>query len=683
MKLRTFILILVFAVAAFFVPFLLSPGSIPGNFGDVFLHYYPLKALAAEHIITGQMPLWNPYIFAGQPLLANPQSAVLYPFSLLFSLFPLPLAFTLFYAVHLVLAGLFMYLFLSAHRLPRSAAALGSFTFAFSSFLIYRVTAGHPVILSGFIWLPMILLLARHVRRAPSFRSEMLLAAASVLLFLSGHAVPLYACAIAVFLYWAIHRFYHPASLGRALLFFLAAAAVQLLPTLQLSQVTDTSQWDILTASYSLPLKSLVSLAAPWLFWRPADPSFVPSFFVERYGLYAGLAPLVLAIAGTASAVRRRSFFLPALFLAGLLIAAGTATPFFGIISKAIPGMDFVRVPARFAFLSVFALAAAAAFGSRTLLAGRPAALKTIIAGLILCDLFIWNHRFIYAEPMDGYRKPSPVSAAVSPAYRMITEPARLPADKAMLYHHFNLNGYEAVLLRDYVRYLGLQEKKVLSPTGLARADLSSPPVRGLAAAYRVTPDTIPGAEPSASFGTVRVYPVLNPVPRVFVPRRLTFVPDGNEPEQIEYLKTTPYSPDEESLLQDLPEGFSTVSPASRIYSLQVTSSRLAAEVSLSGPAALVFSEIGYTGWKAAAGGKPVPLVRANKVLRTVLLPAGDFRGNQRVYLYFFPQIFLFGLYITIAALLAATGKMLFQISNRKMHIGKDGRLKRAPASHE
>src|SRR5260221_9217907 len=39
-----------------------------------------------------ELPLWNPYNFAGTPLLANQQSAGLTPFNILFFLLPFPLS---------------------------------------------------------------------------------------------------------------------------------------------------------------------------------------------------------------------------------------------------------------------------------------------------------------------------------------------------------------------------------------------------------------------------------------------------------------------------------------------------------------------------------------------------------------------------------------------------------------
>ena len=57
---------------------------------DVFTYFYPYKAYAAETILSGSLPLWNPYLFMGVPFLANIQSAVLYPLNLPLCWLPVP-----------------------------------------------------------------------------------------------------------------------------------------------------------------------------------------------------------------------------------------------------------------------------------------------------------------------------------------------------------------------------------------------------------------------------------------------------------------------------------------------------------------------------------------------------------------------------------------------------------------
>src|SRR5947209_19548665 len=79
---------------------------------DLVLENYPWKKFILESLHAGQLPLWNPYQFAGLPFLAAGQQSTLYPFSIIFYLAPLPRAYGLFTLSQFFLAGLFTYLFL-------------------------------------------------------------------------------------------------------------------------------------------------------------------------------------------------------------------------------------------------------------------------------------------------------------------------------------------------------------------------------------------------------------------------------------------------------------------------------------------------------------------------------------------------------------------------------------------
>ena len=53
---------------------------VPGDFMDQF---YAFARYEAARLQAGQLPLWNPYTFSGHPFIADIQSAVFYPLSLL------------------------------------------------------------------------------------------------------------------------------------------------------------------------------------------------------------------------------------------------------------------------------------------------------------------------------------------------------------------------------------------------------------------------------------------------------------------------------------------------------------------------------------------------------------------------------------------------------------------------
>ena len=60
---------------------------------DLVTKYYPYRLFMAREFWSGQIPLWNPYLFAGTPFLAVANSSVLYPINWVFAILPTAYAF--------------------------------------------------------------------------------------------------------------------------------------------------------------------------------------------------------------------------------------------------------------------------------------------------------------------------------------------------------------------------------------------------------------------------------------------------------------------------------------------------------------------------------------------------------------------------------------------------------------
>ena len=74
--------------------------------GDTFLYFYPYWQAAAEALRHGRLPLWNPSLFMGAPLLANSQVGFFYPLNWpVWLLLPTPYAVSASIVLHLVIAG--------------------------------------------------------------------------------------------------------------------------------------------------------------------------------------------------------------------------------------------------------------------------------------------------------------------------------------------------------------------------------------------------------------------------------------------------------------------------------------------------------------------------------------------------------------------------------------------------
>jgi hypothetical protein len=139
--------------------------------GDFTEQYFPLRAFAAQEWVAGHIPLWNPYLFGGQPALADIHSGALYPPHILESLllgwsglgFPL-WALQWQVIAHFSLAAVGTYLFVRhlgvrkdvSLRQARFGGVIASLVFTYGGYL-----TGFPVqqitILEVSAWLPWVM----------------------------------------------------------------------------------------------------------------------------------------------------------------------------------------------------------------------------------------------------------------------------------------------------------------------------------------------------------------------------------------------------------------------------------------------------------------------------------------------------------------------------------------------
>jgi O-antigen/teichoic acid export membrane protein len=123
---------------------------------DLILENYAWKRFLLESIHDRQLPLWDPYIFAGHPFLANGQHSALYPLSVVFYILPLWRAYGVFAWLQLGLAGTFAYLFARVVGVRRIGGLVAGITFQFCGFMAVSAVP-HPMIIAAASWLPFIL----------------------------------------------------------------------------------------------------------------------------------------------------------------------------------------------------------------------------------------------------------------------------------------------------------------------------------------------------------------------------------------------------------------------------------------------------------------------------------------------------------------------------------------------
>ncbi|MFN2433171.1 MAG: hypothetical protein ABR599_10230 [Gemmatimonadota bacterium] len=187
------------AVSAALVPCLPFLPLLPARetfwFRDFSLYFVPMKALLVELWRAGELPLWDPYLRNGLPFLANPQTGVFYPPSLLLVAFGLDPGLQLFILLHLAAAGLGCHLFLRAAGFRPISSLFGAIGFGLGGFLASLINVLNN--LQAAAWLPWILLFALRLRRSPT-RGSVLGLVAAVLLALLGGELQLAALALGI-----------------------------------------------------------------------------------------------------------------------------------------------------------------------------------------------------------------------------------------------------------------------------------------------------------------------------------------------------------------------------------------------------------------------------------------------------------------------------------------------------
>ena len=125
----------------------------------------------------GEMPLWNPYTMAGHPIYADGVTRTLSPFLLFYKFFDVPLGYSLARITELILAAIFMYIFLVAIGVSAGGALMGALVFELSAHSMLHLTGLGWW--GGLMWLPLIMLF---VDRALTRRSYTQATIAGVLL---------------------------------------------------------------------------------------------------------------------------------------------------------------------------------------------------------------------------------------------------------------------------------------------------------------------------------------------------------------------------------------------------------------------------------------------------------------------------------------------------------------------
>lgn len=147
--------------------------------------YYPWKHFAYQAFEQHSLPLWNPYVNGGHPLIGNSESAIFEPTNLISYLFPLGYSFVVVAFLRLWIAGFSMLLLATEIGLSKLGSWMAMVSFTFSGVMICFL---HYPIPGVFMWLPAVFVLTEKILIRQQFGYAIPLSFVWAGQFLAGHS---------------------------------------------------------------------------------------------------------------------------------------------------------------------------------------------------------------------------------------------------------------------------------------------------------------------------------------------------------------------------------------------------------------------------------------------------------------------------------------------------------------
>lgn len=338
-------------------------GGIPNKaqYPDTIRQMYPWKTLAVESLKQGKLPLWNPYNFSGTPLLANFQTAALYPISVIYLFMSQINAWTVLVILQPLLAALFTYLYSRKVGMKAAGSTLAALSYGFSGFM--AVWLEYNTVGQVILWLPCILLASEHLKEKPRAVWLGILAFTHASALLAGHP-QVYAYTMMFSLLYAGFRVqkkmwgYIAGFTGLGI----GIAGLQIVPGIELimNAARSPHEFSNLFTKILISPMQLLSLPFPNFFGNPATRTYWPEDTFVGKVTTIGLVPLFFSF----SAFRRKDA-LTKLFIRSsiVLLLLITSNPLTAILYRIPIPLITSSSPTLMAFLFAFSLAVTCGLG--------------------------------------------------------------------------------------------------------------------------------------------------------------------------------------------------------------------------------------------------------------------------------------------------------------------------------
>lgn len=381
-----------------------NPGKFPAKnplITDPVLQIYPWKFTSTKILKSGEVPLWNPFSFSGQPFMANIQSSNFQIGTLLNFLFPFNLSWTIQIVAPLIFSAAFMFLLLKRLNLSPQISFFGALMWPFSGFFVAWWEWG--IITYTAMWLPLILLSIKNLFEKTSPIWFFILTFSLTQVIFAGHwQTGFYIFLISIF--FAIYSFLNTKNLKSAVVLLtslsIAAtiASVQIIPSIEfvlhsarnLDQAYFPGRKD-----WFIPPLHLIQLLAPDFFGNPAKSNYWGTWNYAEFVSYIGIIPFSLALFALFKRNKGTTFFRIVLLAAFLFALENPISK--AIYLAKIPLMSSMQ-PSRIIFLIDFCLIILSAFGLQEFFKEK-SKIKLFLTPAVIFLLIIAILLFSYLKP--------------------------------------------------------------------------------------------------------------------------------------------------------------------------------------------------------------------------------------------------------------------------------------------
>lgn len=332
---------------------------------------YPARTVTNESLLKGKVPLWNPYIFSGSPHLANYQSAVFYPFNVIYFFIPQIYAWSILTILPFILGYIFAYAFNRSIGCSKVGATIGALAFGMCGFLS-TWTQENAVVGQTAVWLPLMLYAIEKTIQSHKITFATLIAISIACSVFAGFfQITFYS--IVVCLIYAACRIAILKNNKRKALFYclgglilgILLSSIQLLPSIEafFQSVRNSTNIDYLFDIYLLPFEHVYTVFFPDLKGNPSIYTYIGSGFYHEKIIYVGILPLVFIVACIVYQIKnKRTLFFSILAIVSLLLTVKSSFTIW-LYSLSLPLIS-TFVPSRILIVTSFSLTVLSALGA-------------------------------------------------------------------------------------------------------------------------------------------------------------------------------------------------------------------------------------------------------------------------------------------------------------------------------